>query len=297
MPSEVRGLWMHAAADATASRRHRSTGQPSCRPRMTPAAKASPAPFVLRTCSRRSRTEPCRQVRPPGAAATQPAGKCTTASTATPRSTSEAAIASSAGQSTASSAVGAGASIPVSAPASSSLTTMLSRWGRQGRATSAMRSGSRLTSSRLVCRPADWARWSRADQPLPPPGRGWSMSGWMPGAPACRIPPGGRSAAEASHSALAPLCRNMVRRPPSRSTMMSLNDVAAPGSARTPVVPMPSRRHSASRNAAWASSPTAPISPTGNVAPSRRRSTAMFTAGPPVLSEMSSITARWSRAG
>ena len=33
-----------------------------------------------------------------------------------------------------------------------------------------MRPGSRLTSSRLVCRPAACARRSRADQPLPPPG-------------------------------------------------------------------------------------------------------------------------------
>ena len=187
MPSEVFGLRTHAAADATASRRHRSTGQPSCRPRMTPAAKASPAPVVLRTCSRGTRTEPCRQVRPPGAAATQPAGKCTTASTDTPRSIRPRAIASRAGQSTGPSAVGTGASMPVSAPASSSLITMLSRYGRQGRATSAMRSGPRLTSSRLVCSPAACARCSRADQPLPPSGRRRSMTGWMPGAPACKI--------------------------------------------------------------------------------------------------------------
>ena len=44
------------AADASRdgrdpSRRQRSAGQPSCRPRMTLAAKASPAPVVLRTCS------------------------------------------------------------------------------------------------------------------------------------------------------------------------------------------------------------------------------------------------------
>ena len=94
---------------------------------MTPAAKASPAPVVLRTCSRGSRTEPCRQVRPPGAAATQPAGKWTTASTDTPREIRPSAIASRAGQSTGPPAAGAGASMPVRAPASSSLITMLSR--------------------------------------------------------------------------------------------------------------------------------------------------------------------------
>jgi|GEM_PF-4807460 len=144
---------------------------------MTPAAKASPAPVVLRTWSRGSRTEPCRQVRPPGAAATQPAGKCTTASTQTPRSIRPTAIASSPGQSTGPSAVGTEASMPVSAPASSSLITMLSRWGRQGSAVAAVRSGEMLTSSMLVCRPAACARCSRADQPLPPPGRRLSMTG------------------------------------------------------------------------------------------------------------------------
>jgi hypothetical protein len=66
MPSDVPGLRTHAAAAATASRRHFPTGQPLCGPRMMPAAKASPAPAPLRTCSRGSRTEPCRQVRPPG---------------------------------------------------------------------------------------------------------------------------------------------------------------------------------------------------------------------------------------
>ncbi len=112
----------------------------------------------------------------------------------------------------------------------------------------------------LVCRPAACARCSRADQPLPPPGSGLSMIGWMPGAPACRILAREpcRSAVEASNSALAPLWWNMVRRPPSRSTMTSVNDVTAPASRRTPAVSMPSRAHSASRKAACSSSPTAP---------------------------------------
>jgi len=294
MPSEVFGLRTQAAAEATASRRHRSTGQPSCRPRMTPAAKASPAPMVLRTCSRGSRTEPWRQVRPPGAAATQPAGKCTTASTDTPCSIRLSAIASRAGQSAGPSAVGTEASIPVSAPASSSLITMLSRQGRQGRATWAVRSGARLTISRLVCRPAAWARCSRADQPLPPPGCGRSITGWMPGAPACsiRAPAVIRSAAEASNSAFAPLWWKNVRRPPSRSIIPSVNEVTAPASFRTPAVSMPSRAHSARMKAPCSSSPTAPSTPIGNAAPSMRRSTAMLRPGPPVLSDTCSIMAR-----
>ena len=294
MPSEVCGLRTDAAAEATASRRHRSTGQPSCRPRMTPAAKASPAPVVLRTCSRGSRTEPCRQVRPPGAAATQPAGKCTTASTDTPCSIRPNAIASSAGQSTGPSAVGTGAWMPVSAPASSSLITMLSRCGRQGSAASAVRRGSMLTSSRLVCRPAACARCSSADQPLPPPGRGRSMTGWMPGAPACssHAPEVRRSAAEASNSAFAPLWWKKVRRPPSRSIIASVNEVTAPASFRTPAVSMPSRAHSARMKAACSSSPTAPSTEIGKAAPSMRRSTAMLRPGPPVLRDTCSIVAR-----
>jgi hypothetical protein len=260
---------------------------------MTPAAKASPAPVVLSICSRGSRTEPWRQVRPPGAAATQPAGKCTTASADTPCSIRLSAIAFSVGQSTGPSAVGTEASMPVSAPASSSLITMLSRWGRQGRATCAARSGARLTISILVCRPAAWARCSRADQPLPPPGCGRSMTGWMPGAPACRIralavP---RSAVEASNRALAPLWWKKVRRPPSRSIIPSVNEVTAPASVRTPAVSMSSRAHSARMKAACSSSPTAPSTPIGNAAPSMRRSTAMLRPGPPVrLFQMSVVS-------
>ena len=292
MPSEVFGLRTHAAAEATASRRHRSTGQPSCRPRMTPAAKASPAPVVLRTCSRGTRTEPWRQVRPPGAAATQPAGKCTTASTDTPCSIRLSAIASMAGQSTCPSAVDTEASRPVSAPASSSLITMLSRQGRQGRATSAVRSGARLTISRLVCRPAAWARCSRVDQPLPPPCTARSMTGWMPGAPACSIRAPPRSAPAASNSAFAPLWWKNVRRPPSRSIIPSVNEVTASASFRTPATSMPSRAHSARMKAACSSSPTAPSTPIGKAAPSMRRSTAMLRPGPPVLSDTCSIVAR-----
>ncbi len=259
---------------------------------MTPAAKASPAPVVLRTCSRGTRTEPCRQVRPPGAAATQPAGKCTTASADTPCSIRPSAIASRAGQSAGPSAVGTGASIPVSAPASSSLITMLSRCGRQGRATSAVRPGATLTSSRLVRSPAARARCSRADQPLPPPGRGRSMTGWMPGAPACKIRAPRRSAADASNRAFAPLWWKKVRRPPSRSIIASVNEVTAPASVRTPATSMPSRAHSASRKAPCASSPTAPSTPTGKDAPSMRRSTAMLRPGPPVLKDTCSIMVR-----
>src|SRR5665647_2315747 len=67
MPSDVCGLRTQAAAAATPSRSRAWTGQFSCVPRTTPAAKASPAPVVLRTASRGIRTEPCRHVRPPGA--------------------------------------------------------------------------------------------------------------------------------------------------------------------------------------------------------------------------------------
>ena len=222
MPPDVSVLRTQAAAEATPRRRHRSTGQPSCRPRMTPAANASPAPVVLRTCSRGIRTEPCRQIRPPGAAATHPAGKCTTASVDTPISTSRNAIASRAGQSTGPSGPGTGACRPVSAPASSSLITRLSRNGRQGAATSIIRSPGRSTSSMLVCSPAACARFSSSDQPLPPPGTDASISRWMPGAPACRIrapePPGRRRRRRRGRSRRGDGRRYAARRraPPSR---------------------------------------------------------------------------------
>ena len=141
------------------------------RPRRRPGA-GTPAPATPRAGrrSRRRRTRrprrrccaparaagaPTRGGGPPSAdAATVPAGKCTTASP-TPRSTSPRAIATSASHSTGPSGPGTGAWMPVSAPASSSLTTMLDRCGRHGAATSTRRSGARLTSSMLVCIPAD----------------------------------------------------------------------------------------------------------------------------------------------
>ena len=60
------------------------------------------------------------------------------------------------------------------------------------------------------------------------------MTGWMPGAPACRIRARPRSAAEASNSAFAPLWWKNVRRPPSRSIIPSVNEVTAPASVLTP---------------------------------------------------------------
>jgi|GEM_PF-7038041 len=116
----------------------------------------------------------------------------------------------------------------------------------------------------------------------------------MPGAPVCKIRAVevSRPAVEASNSALAPGWWNMVRRPPSFSTITSVKDVAAPGSVATPSVLMPSRAHSARMKAACASSPTAPSTPSGNGAPSMLRSTAMFRAGPPVLNQIRSIVVR-----
>ena len=75
-------------------------------------------------------------------------------------------------------------------------------------------------------------------------------------------------------------------------TGSSVKDVTAPVSVAMPAVSMPSRAHSARRNAPCSSSPTAPIIPMGKAAPSMRRSTAILSPGPPVLRETCSMVAK-----
>ena len=119
------------------------------------------------------------------------------------------------------------------------------------------------------------------------------MTGWMPGAPTCRIRACPRSAAEASNSALAPLWWKKVRsaRPPARS-YLSVNEVTAssqrPDAGHLDVQP---RALGQDEGAVLVVADGAEH-PDRKAAPSMRRSTAMLRPGPPVLSDTCSIVAR-----
>ena len=234
---------------------------------MTPAAKASPAP-VLRTCSVAAGRSPAarsgrlRWPRPARREVHHREHRHTALDHAEGHRIQ-------AGQSTGPSTVGTGASTPVSAPAFEFVDhdAVEVRQAGQGNLGDAV--WLQADQFQVGVQAADCARCRRADQPLPPSGRQLSMTGWMPGAPACRIraPEVCRSAVEASNSALAPLWSSKYAgRRPARSSA-SVNDVAAPVIVRTPVMLMSSRAHSARMKAACTSSPTAPSTPIGKVSP------------------------------
>ena len=80
-------------------------------------------------------------------------------------------------------------------------------------------------------------------------------------------------------------------------TITSVNAVTPSGTVRTADASMPRRAHASRTYAPFGSSPTTPSSATGYVAPSSRRSDAMFSAAPPVLRVSAPISASPSRGG